>query len=212
MKRSKQIILTLLVTLVLVSLSWYAGRTRSHDQTTSVVMVNQPIQAGQQISTAHLAMIDVRVNQPDDGWITSFMDADQMFSLTELSPGELLLHRHVSKYPDGILYPNAAAGRRLMTIALDPADANGFWLADGSLIDLYLIPKSSSPDTATDVMQSVRIMKVMNPDSGDGSTASSIRSPLLCLDLSLEQADRLSSAIETCRLRLSVINEDQNSG
>jgi Flp pilus assembly protein CpaB len=210
MRRTKQILLTLLLTAALSGLSWYAGRGQTRTDTAPVVIMNHPVEAGHCLSESDLDVIMLPENRILSGYVKTCREAVGKWVNVDLSAGELLHEERMDSQPAGIQYPGVAPGRRLMTIRLDPADANGFWLSDGSRVDLYLIPRSSSDSHTSTMIHNVHILKVFRDPQLKNSTSQwSSEDDLLCLDLSPEQAFQLAKAGTQYNIKVSVITSER---
>ena len=209
MKKSKQIILTILLTLALAGLAWLAGRGRANLPMAKVVVLRQDVAAGMCLSANDLAYAQIPASLLTDDYLTDIAQAEGLWSGSALTRGEMLNRARLSAAAAGLSYPAAAPGRRLLTIELDPADANGFWLSAGSLVDLYLIPLDRESAVDIRILEKVRILAVLDGEQGGSGMvlAGSKASPLLCLDLSVDEARLLAGISGFYELKLAVINE-----
>lgn len=206
MRRIKQILLTLLLTAALSGLSWYAGRGQARTETTPVVVMNQSVKAGQCLSGSDLNVIMLPEELGLSGYVKTCREAIGKWVNVDLAAGELLHEDRMGTQPAGIHYPGVAPGRRLMTIRLDPADANGFWLSDGSRVDLYLVPRSPNSSHTSTMIHNVHVLKVFREPELKSSTSQwSGGDDLLCLDLSPEEALQLAEAGTQYNIKVSVI-------
>jgi Flp pilus assembly protein CpaB len=207
MRKSRQIILTILITLALVSLAWSAGLGKTREKTEVYVIAKEAILAGSQIRTEQLKTIELPALASDDCYMTDLKEAEGMWTNADIQEGELVGRHRLCQKATGIQYPDAGAGRRLLTISLDPADANGFWLAAGNRVDLILVPRSRENGLTVRIMDGIRIMAVLNEDADGGGMAAAQNKPLLCLDLDAQQVTTLCDSFGLYDLHLSVINE-----
>ncbi|MDW7655566.1 MAG: Flp pilus assembly protein CpaB [Bacillota bacterium] len=207
MRHSKQVTLTIVLTVVLVGLAWYAGRSRDKIQTTPVVVVLREIEAGSQLDSSDLGIVEVPAKLVRADWVTDAQMAIGLICTTDLSEGEILLGNRITGQSAGLLYPGTEPGRRLMTIRLDAAAANGYWLAEGSLVDIYLVP-SSPTDQEIQMLAGVRILKIMGQAESTGFSYESQGSDLLiCLDLSPEEAILLAAAETWYSLKIAAVSD-----
>jgi Flp pilus assembly protein CpaB len=194
MRHSKQVTLTIVLTVVLVGLAWYAGRSRDKIQTTPVVVVQRTIESGSQLAPSDLGIVEMPVQLVRSCWVTDVHTAIGLFCTADLSEGEILLDSRLTGQTAGCVYPGTAPGRRIMTIRLDAAAANGYWLTEGSLVDIYLVPRSPT-DQEIQVLAGIRILKIMDKsESAAFSYGAQGSDPLLCLDLSPQDAVLLAAA------------------
>jgi Flp pilus assembly protein CpaB len=207
MRKNRQIILTILITLALVAIAWSAGLGKGHEKTGMYIMAKEAIPAGSQIKPEQLKMIELPVGAVSDCYMTDLKEAEAMWTNADILEGELIGRHRLCQKAAGIQYPDAGTGRRLLTINLDPQDANGYWLAAGNRVDLILVPRSRENGLAVRIMESIRIMAVLNDDAGGGGMAAAQKKPLLCLDLDARQVTTLCDSFGLYDLHLSVINE-----
>jgi len=207
MRHSKQVALTIVLTVVLVGLAWYAGRSRDRIKTAPAVVVMNEIEPGRQLVLSDLGVVEMPAQLIRAGWVTDIHAVVGFFSTTSLSEGEILLSNRLTDEIAGSVYPGTKPGRRIMTIRLEAAAANGYWLKDGSLIDIHIIPRSPT-DQAIQVLTGVRILKIMDKaDSAGVSYGAQGSEPLICLDLSPEEASALAAAETWHTLKIAAISD-----
>lgn len=211
MRRSRQILLTILITGALLALAWTAGSVRNEIKMASAVIVNCDISAGGRITADQLSIVQMPADMLADCYITDPVKAIGLWTSVEMHSGELISSRQLTIRAAGLQYSDPGPGRRLLTIKLEPSDANGFWLGAGSRIDIYLIPRSREDITEIQTLENIRVMAVLESATGepiaDNVTKSASGDKLLCLDINSDQARLLSSAPGEYDIRLAVINE-----
>lgn len=215
MRKSRQILLTILITGALLALAWTAGSVRNVTKMTAAVKVNCDINAGTRITADQLTVIQLPADSLADCYFADPAEAIGLWTSVELHSGELVSSRQLTVRATGLQYSDPGPGRRLLTIKLEPSDANGFWLAAGSQIDIYLIPRNRETLADIQTLENVRVMAVLESGTGE-PIASNITKPasgdkLICLDLNSDQARLLSSAPGVFDIRLAVINEISQS-
>ncbi len=209
MRKTKQVILAMILTVSLCGLAWIAGSGKSKVQMINAVIAKKTIPAGSQIAIEELDLILLPASAVADFYLSDINQAIGQWTSVSLSAGELINSKWLSQSASGLRYPDPGPGRRLLTIDLDPADANGYWLAAGNCVDLYLIPKNRTEATDLQILENIRIMAVLNgSQKSEGNIATSNNSrQMLCLDLNVEQARFISGASGLYDIRLSAINE-----
>jgi len=209
MRKSKQILMTLIITLALVALACLSGRGRVKEATITVLAARNDIAAGQQLAADDLMQIEIPASLKTASYLTEYAEAIGLWNDARLQAGELISLSRLTKDPEGLKYPNPGHGRRLLTLELEPASANGYWLSAGNRVDIYLIPRNSENGMDIQVLESIRIMTVIGDghDSSAMSPMTSTKETLICLDLSNDQARLLASTMGICDIRLAVINE-----
>jgi Flp pilus assembly protein CpaB len=207
MRKNKQILLTLFVTLALVALAWFAGQGRVSEPLKTVLAAQCDISAGSQITADQLVQIQIPAEMQVDCYVTDIEEAVGLWSTVNLMKGELLSGQRLTGSASGLTYPDPGPGRRLMTIRLEAADANGFWLTAGNHVDIFLIPRRRDDGSEIQILENVRIMEIIGGENNNGSFAAASKDPLVCLDLNIDQARLINGAQGLYDLRLAVINE-----
>ena len=211
MRRKKQIILTIALTAVLMSLAVIAGSQKTAEDYVRVVAVKADIAAGSQIQAEQLAFVMIPSSLKIQGYVESPEAVEGLWTSVVLTAGELINKNRLTESAAGIAYPNPGPGRRLLTIKLDSADAVGYWLTAGSLVDLFLVPRGRELESAIQIMEKVRIMAIIDEGTGAAVSGFAAAAPtagrLLCLDLNDQQVYLIISLQGTHDIRLAAINE-----
>ena len=148
----------------------------------------------------------------EDCYLTNLREAVGNWTSTPIDAGELIGRARLSVSATGIRYPDPGPGRRLLTLDLDAADANGFWLSAGSRVDLYMIPVSRENGIEVQIMENIRIMAILSAETGaplSGFSEETGAAGLVCLDLASEQARLILSSLGLFNIRLAAINESE---
>lgn len=207
MRRSKQVILTITLTLALAVLSWSAGRSRGSVQLAQIVVARQDVAAGSLLDTTDLGVIEVPAHLLQTEWVTDLQSVINRRNTTALLPGEILCYSRIVNAETDFYYPGSGPGRRLMTVQLDAAAANGYWLTEGSLVDICLVPGSPA-ETGIQVLHSIRIAKIFDgSNTANGGYAAPGNAPLICFDLSPDQAVLLACAKSWHTLEIVAIGD-----
>jgi Flp pilus assembly protein CpaB len=209
MRKNKQIILTILITLALVCLAWSAGLGQTREKTAFFVVASQEIAAGSQIQAGQLTLLELPARIASESYMSDISLVAGQWTAVRLQPGEWISRNNLFQKASGISYPDAGPGRRLMTISLDPAEANGYWLAAGNRVDLYLVPRSRDSGLGIQVMENIRIMEVLHGDTDKGGVVNASSKTLLCLDLNTQQVNQIYDSFGMYDLHLAIINESQ---
>ncbi|HBP38828.1 MAG TPA: hypothetical protein DD640_08840 [Clostridiales bacterium] len=209
MRRNKQIILTILITLILLILVWLAGQNRSSVKYAAAYAARCDIPAGFQITADQLITVEIPEELLTDSYLTDASLIVGQWTTLPIQTGELISKPRLTPEASGLVYPDSGPGRRLMTIELEAVDANGFWLAAGSRVDLFLIPRNRESLTDIQVLENVRIMDIFSEDGEKTGLAptTSGGAKLICLDLCLEQVHIINNAAGLYTIRLAAINE-----
>lgn len=210
MRKYQQTLLSILLTVILLGLAYWAGRDQPVVVTKPVVRLVRDVPAGNQLTADDLAWIDLPDAAVMDHYVLDLPLAIGQWAREPLAAGEILISSKLSSQPSGIRYANPGPGRRLMTIELAPGAANGFYLGPGNRIDLILVPRQDHTSLETTMtIRNIEIVDVIGKSESASSflAASSSSSALLCLDVSLQQAQQLSEAKTRRDIQIAVINE-----
>lgn len=202
MRRSMQIILTVFLTASLLGLAWYVGSRGQKPPLAEVLVVLEPVQAGEIILKENLGLLELPASLVQAGWLQDPADAAGQTCLVDLVEGEILQSSRLGQIQPGVHYATSP-GRRLMTIQPEAAAANGYWLADGSIIDVFLVPRQGQ-DSEIQVLREVKVLRVLDA-AADGKMAAG--TPMLCLDLAEEQALLLACADNWYTLKIAAVSQ-----
>ena len=216
MRKYRQAILAFLITTLIMVLVWLTNRDQPALTMRAVISLKQAVAAGAEITADDIVSLQLPDDPALNGYVSDETQVIGRWTLTSLAAGELIHSGHLAEQAAGLTYPQAGPGRRIMTIKLNPEDANGFWLAAGNRIDLHIIPRRDSTNWPTQVIRDVRIMALLNTDGTRlaALAGTNAQSSLLCLDVSDEQASLLANAEKQADIKLAVINESviENAG
>lgn len=212
MRRTKQIILTILITLALLALVWSARAGGSPPKTIGVVAAKSDVPAGTLLAADQLMLVQLPETLQAGFYLTDIAEAAGQWTSSSISGGEILSRQRLTQTAAGVSYPDAGPGRRLLTIDLEPSDAVGFWLTAGSLVDLYMIPRNRDAGAEIQVLEKVRIMAIISPATSSPITGTQGRDGnadgLICLDLNDEQARIIIGSRGLYDITLSAVNEN----
>jgi Flp pilus assembly protein CpaB len=165
MRKNKQLILAVLIAGALVGLAWSSGLSRVEEKTVRLVAAARDIPAGSALSEDQLILVECPAELALAGYAQSVSEAAGLWTGQGFAAGELISPRSLAAKASGLVYPDAGAGRRLVTISLAAAAANGFWLEAGNRVDIYLVPRSRENSLGIQVMENIRIMAARIPRS-----------------------------------------------
>lgn len=209
MRKRKQLVLTIILGLLLAGLTWFAGLGRQTERTQLVVSARNDLSAGIQLSQDHLKLVSLPIDLVNENHFHSIEQLVGLWTKNILLTDEIVLAHRVSEQSEGLIYPDPAPGRRLLTLRMQPAQANGLWLAAGNTVDVHLIPRHLNSGYESQQLREIRIVAVLGPnrtDAGQEATKN-LADSLICLDLSVEQADLIAAMLDHCTVRLAVVNE-----
>lgn len=209
MRKNQQILLSLLLTLLLVGLAYWAGQGKPAPPPVTVVRLREAVASGTRLTAEQLELVTLPASEVLTGYVQALDQAIDRWTAMPLAQGSLLLPDQLTAAAAGVIYDQPAPGRRLMSVELRPGDANGLFLAPGNRVDLHLVPKAVRPDLVPAMIPDIRVVAVLdatgqplqNLNGRPNSTA------LLCLDLDLQQASQLAEALSRSFIRVAVRNE-----
>ncbi|MGI6326879.1 MAG: Flp pilus assembly protein CpaB [Saccharofermentanales bacterium] len=211
MRRKKQIFLSLGIAIVLLAVTWWVDLWRNTEATIQILAARCDIPAGSRIEADHLALISIPASLNRAGYLENQELAIGRWTTGFLAEGEFITTNRLHDRARGLSYPDAALGRRLITLKLEPAAANGFWLAAGNHIDLFLIPHSQDRESEMLILEQIRIMAVLDENTGHRLTDTHLATTtgrLICLDLNVEQAGLILGRLGSHDIRMAVVNEN----
>ena len=215
MRQGKQIFLTILITLALLALAFFASTSSGREKTAGILAARNDIPAGTQLTSDQLVFVQLPQSLLTDCYLNDISAAVGLWTSSPIDSGELLSRQRLAVIANGISYPEPGPGRRLVTIDLEPADAVGFWLAAGSLIDLYLIPRNRENGAEIQVLEKIRIMGIISPATGSPSAGSPAGTGnadgLICLDVNSEQARIVIGSQGLYDITLAAINDESDA-
>lgn len=212
MRKTKQIIISALIALLIAGVILAVIFSRQAPVSQKVLAAATDIPAGTRISQQDLVWIDYPVDLSHSQIVTELAQAVGQFAKADLYQHEIILSERIGPQTEGIQYPQAAPGRRLLTLRLKPERANGLWLAAGNLIDLTLIPKNHHDTDDIIHMENIEIIAVFQDQPpSQGKPAGINTDALVCLDLTQEQALLIHALIDQCHVRIAAINEPKEA-
>ena len=210
MRKSRQILLSLLLTVILLGAAYWAGRDQPDLRMVSIVALSQNVAAGTKLRESDRVVLQLPEHPALALYVSDPVQAAGLWSQRTLKTGELLALSDLGPEAAGLQFPNPGPGRRLMTLELKLGDANGLYLAAGNHIDLHMIPKQQNKmdlvQTSIDNVPIVAVLgtngqPIQQPVSGQLSVV------LLCLDVDQTQAQALARAQSDSFIRVAVRNE-----
>jgi Flp pilus assembly protein CpaB len=210
MRKSRQILLSVLLTVILLVAAYWSGRDQPDLRLVSVVALARDIASGAQLGESDLVVLQLPEHPALALYVADPVQAAGQWSQKRLKMGELLALSDLGPAAVGLVFPNPGPGRRLMTLELKLGDANGLYLTAGNHIDLHLVPKQQSRvESLQTIVDNVPVVAVLGtngqpiqmPVSGQLSTV------LLCLDVDQFQAQTLARAQSEAFIRVAVRNE-----
>lgn len=211
MRKNRQIMLTIALCLILLTLVYWASRDPVPPEPIPVVRIIRDVPAGSQLKAEDLELILTEDQPALRPFIHDLESAINQWSAAALPAGSLLLPEQITSAPQGIRYEDPGVGRRLMTVELRPGDLNGLYVARGNRVDLYLVPKTIRPDLEPEILENILVADIFSTTGKSIqsylSSTQPLTSVLLCLSLDTHQASRLAEAISRSSIHVAVRNE-----
>ncbi len=104
MRKYQQTLLSILLTVILLGLAYWAGRDQPVVEMKPVVRVAQDVPAGSQLSAADLALVELPVSTLMGNYFQELTLAIGQWTMEPLAAGEILISKKVSQQPSGIRF------------------------------------------------------------------------------------------------------------
>lgn len=208
MTRRRQVLVALLAAAALLSVSYLALRPAAAASGVEVPVCAEDVPAGTRIEAAMLTTVRVPEDAIPDGAVREAVAAVGLRTPVLLRKGEMLSESRLSADALGIGHPGAGPGRRIAAVSLSTDEAAGWWLSEGSMVDVHLLFPDDGGGAAHDVLAGIRVAAVMDAKGnriGEGNEAGA--PSVLCLDVDEAQAARLAEAELGGRIRVTIVNE-----
>lgn len=212
MKKKRQILLTCGISIFIFLILFYFLSQSAIEKEYNIFLINQDISAGEKIEKTMLSSIAI----PQTCVLPqACKNADEIIGkilLNDLKKGDLLSVRDLIASQNGIIYPSLHKGMILYTLSLKAEDANGWWIAKGNRIKLYVSKETEqgssfeNQSNTIEIIESARIIRIMD-ETGVEIKQDLIKQPkMVCLEVSTEEAQILFLAEGTRKIKLLAMN------
>lgn len=214
MKKRNQLIWTCGISITILLTLYVLLNQKNKGSEIEIFLLNKNLKAGSIIASDMIRSIKI----PGETILPNVCKSEEeiigMFTLTDIRKDEILSVQDISIEQNGLTYQSLNEGNVLYTLALKPEDANGWWLAQGNIVDLLLLKQAGfKPDTATveqsgiiiDVIESVRIARIMD-ETGVPIGTGEKPAKLICLELTMEQARTVFETENTKKIKIVAKN------
>jgi len=133
-----------------------------------------------------------------------------LHAAVDLFAGETIQAGRLTEETTGTAHPGSGPGRRIYALALRAEDACGWWLSEGSLVDVQLLATDPEGGLSRDVLADVRVAGVMDAKGhliATGTQSGEAAPAILCLDVDAAQAERLAETEIDGRIKVIIVNE-----
>ena len=208
MTRRKQVLIAALAAAVLLSVSYLAVRPAAEPAGVPVPVLVADVPEGTAIEASMLALVRMSAERVPPDAVLSVEEAVGLRAAVPLFKGETLLRGRIAAEAKGLPHPGAETGRRIYALALKAEDAGGWWLSEGSRVDVHLLPVRSDGAGTQEVLAGIRVAGLMdNKGNRLGSGSEGAAPSILCLDVDAAQAYRLAEAEAEGRIKVVIVNE-----
>jgi hypothetical protein len=213
MKKKKQLLLTCVISvLVLLSVFYFLSRT-TEDKAYNVFLLNQDVLSGCKIEKAMVYSLPIPEKSLLPEACRTLDEIIGKYCNRDMKNGALISMNDLTLLQNGIIYPSVKSGNVLYSLALESDDANGWWMAKGNLVLIYIYDanlltydemNSQTADTgkaSVTIMESVRIIRLLD-ENGSEVTTQGVKPAMACLEVSKEQAQVLFDAENSKKIKL----------
>jgi Flp pilus assembly protein CpaB len=210
MTRRRQALIAVLAAATLLSLGYLAVRPGSAPEGVPVPVAAVDVQAGAVIDAAMLTVVRMPLALVPGGAVRTVEEAVGLRATVALHAGETILSDRLAEEATGTVHAAPGPGRRIYALALRAEDAGGWWLSEGSAVDVHLLWTDPDGAPCHEILPSVRVAGVMDAKGHlvGGSDSSGDATPgILCLDVDTDQARRLTETENDGHIKVIIVNE-----
>lgn len=230
MKKKKQIILTCGISIFTLLLLFYFLSQSGKEKTKIVYFINQDLEAGEKFESKMISTTNIPLSSSLTQAVSSINTIIGKRSINNLKKGDLISKKDINEKENGIAYPLLEEGKVLYTIALNPEDANGYWLEKGNEILIYIDEKSNnnySPEDKTidnnlnvketksdgdnntlsgesvivERIEKAKIVRIMD-ENGNETLLKNTKPKMICLEMTQTQAQFLFKAEKSKKIKI----------
>ncbi|MHB1485167.1 MAG: Flp pilus assembly protein CpaB [Saccharofermentanales bacterium] len=206
MKKKNQILLTCGISVLIFLILFYFMSKSAKENEYDIFLLNRDINAGEKIEKTMLTILSI----PQSSILpNAYKDINEIigkFVLNDMKKGDMLSKRDLINLQNGIIYPALHKGNVLYTISLKAEDANGWWLAKGNKVQVFIGKDSDDPVNSPEKIESAKIIRIMD-ESGAEINQDLIKEPkMVCLEVKDEEAKILFKAEGTRKIKLIALN------
>lgn len=209
MNRRKQILFSVLLLFGLIALVFLVRPANAQEQTQTIVAAIRDVPSGSILTAEDLQQIEVPAKLAQGSFYSTVEQAVGLWINEGLYEGEWLYAGRTYAKPQGLNHWTLGENMRLLTLALPPEAANGYWLAAGNRVDLDVVSRDRTVGQIVESFENIEVVAVLTRRSGenlsDYPAGNEITNPMVCLAVTRSQALRLAEAAVHCDIRLSVV-------
>lgn len=223
MNKKKQIIWTCIFSLALFLILFFILSQTVKEDTYTIFLVNRDLRSGTVLDETMLTSVKIPYSSTLPQTCRQMETIKGKTLNCDLNKGEVLSVRNLQPVQDGISYPDLDPGMVLYTLALEPDHANGWWIAKGNRVNLYLYtPAGLSEMSGTSdevinpgdspgpiqMIESVKIMRIMD-ENGKEAVQGETAPAMVCLEITKKQAETLFEAENVKKIKLIAENPEE---
>lgn len=206
MKKKNLLILTSGISIIIFILLFYFLSQSSKMKEYKVYLISRDIGAGEKIEKTMLSPISIPQNCVLPQVCKNADEIIGRFALNNMKKGDLLSYRDLSLLQNGIIYPSLHNGKILYTLSLKAEDANGWWIAKGNIVQLYVYENElNNVDQPIEIIEASRIVRIMD-ETGTEINQEYKQPRMVCLEVSALEAQILFKAEGTRKIKLLAMN------
>ncbi len=217
MRRKWQLIITSAIVLLIISCVYMSMTSTGKRATKAAAEVVRDIKKGDTISNDMVRIIEI----PADLFNNSLGDKDMFIGKTagrDIGAGDIISVNDIEPECKVNDYPVIGPGKRLFSMHIEPEQANGCWLFENNMIDLYLqLPvftnDQGTAEEITDtisssviVVENVRIIRIMDENGSEISNGSG-SSRILSLELDPEIIKIVAFSVKNGNVSIAAISD-----
>ncbi len=208
MKRTKLIIVTIILSVVLLAAQIYIVKVGSeYEAKVKVAFAKEYISANTEITADMLEMKEVNIGLAHPKSIT---DIDKLIgekTKMNIEAKEMILDSKIYKENEKKeRIPVKSDNNRLFTLELKGDQANGWWIDVDQYVDILFVPSQKSEERTVERMGKIRVAAIISQEGKLIKNDDRYSLPkYICFEVNTEQDEMLAYAKSNGRIELSVI-------
>lgn len=222
MKKKTQLLLTCAISILFFVLLFYLFSATAREKTYSIFLLNEDAQSGCMLVREMVRSVKIPESCALQGVCTDISEMEGKYLANDMEAGALLLIGDLLESRNGIAYPLASQDNVAYTLALEADNANGWWIAQGNEVSLYLYDdikrkenyedpltsQESVNESPVQIIGPVRIIRIMT-ETGEEIQQDGSIPDMVCLELTKEQARILFCAENNKKIKLIAENTNE---
>ncbi|HOJ10594.1 MAG TPA: SAF domain-containing protein [Clostridiales bacterium] len=209
MKRTKLIIITVILSVVLLAVQTYIVKTGSeYEAKVKVVFAKEYIPANTEITEDMLEMREVNIGLAHLKSVTNAGKLIGKKTKMDIEAKEMILESKI--YKENELMEKIAVkndNNRLFTLELKGDQANGWWIEADQYVDILFVPTQKPEERKVERMEKIRVAALISQEGKliKNNIDRNVIPKYICLEVDTKQDELLAFAKGNGRIELSVI-------